>query len=485
MLFVLSAAGSARAVTAKWCFKWEGTYDDSSVDQDHLNAPAGSPNRSRATYTYVKIEKYMGYFIWSTLWQGYMTTNCSPLVEVLAGKTYRFTQRMTLQRTPVRQIEVHPDGEDWSGAIDQVVSTITMANSLFPKSSYDAPVPPDTTNSRLMPALTRMFEIADTLDIATTIDVDVSTDTALNCGSWCSSRGGGLYWVCIDDDWSQSKFNIAHELGHTVSKANDGPRWGDYWGSDGFYQATGVDNRCDCTLIDGYSHCPTSREFTGAGQKEGFSHFIAAASYNDRVDVDGEFVFYKDLMEWSSTHGGTLPAPSGVPFTEVPHPYAVDLSTADEVKWVQYECSPAAGFQPHMSNEWDWLAFFWNLWTDGGANKYSIDEINTVWHGIPTDQIAYDCCAATDTDPGAGEYWVASDCVHTTLSSCTSPGLYPVAFMIGKLWSADVARHGVTTGLTQRVEALYGVGTAKTNHFLNTGADAMVTYWSSPDFVDT
>jgi hypothetical protein len=487
LLFVVTAAGSAHAVTAKWCFKWQGIYDDSSTNQDYLNAPAGTASEISATYTYVKIEKYLGSLVWTTLWQGYLDgTACSPNVEVLAGKTYRFTQRMSLHRS-LRVIDVHPDGEDWDGEIDKVVTTVTTASPMPVQSSYPAPIPPDSTNSRLMPALTKVLQSGNTLDIADDVDIDVSTWgsadipglTGLGCGSWCSSQGSNHYHICITNHWSESKFNIAHEVGHTAAIANDGPVWGDPWGSDGFYQFT-VDHRCDCTLVGGYTHCPTSREFTGNGQREGFSHFIAAASYNNRTDSppDGEFVFYKNLMEATLAHWSSfqtiLEFPNADTGVTTAHPWFVPLNPSSDVKWIDSECTPSSGFQEHMGSEWDWLSFFWNLWTQGGTNKYSIDEINTVWDGIPDDQIAYDCCQAYDNDPGTDEYWIATDCVHTSASTCS--GLYPEEFAVGKLWSADVANHGVTTGLDERVRALYGNTDPKTVHFENTGNNAGVTF---------
>jgi len=488
VFLVLSIGGAAEAYSAHWCFQWQGAYIDSSTNQDYLNAPAGTTNYIDAKYSFAKVEIRTGLLTWQTLWNTWLdTSGCTGLVSVLPNKTYRFTQTLVVKRGD-RIIEVHEDGVDWTGVADTEQISITTPSYLIPQFSYDAPIPPDSVNNRLMPALTQIIVNASTLDLPDGVDIDVSTwgsfdipgdPVGLGCGSWCSGMGGSLYYACISNDWSNYKYNIAHEIGHAISKENDGPRWGDYWGSDGFYQATGVGNRCDCTFISGYSHCPTSREFTGSGQKEGFSHFIAAASYNTRTHVNGYFVFYKNLMQWLGTHGGVLPNGGGA--GTIACPYEVELSDSDDVKWLQYECSPAANFQPHMSNEWDWVSFFWNLYADGGTNKYSVDEINTVWDGIPSDQRSYDCCAATDTDPGTGEYWVATNCVHLTVGSTCSPS-YPHAFMIGKLWSADVTNHGVTMGLSERVDDLYNdtgeplYNPAKFQHFVDTGVDAMVIY---------
>jgi hypothetical protein len=158
------------------------------------------------------------------------------------------------------------------------------------------------------------------------------------------------------------------------------------------------------------------------------------------------------------------------------------LDTSSNIKWTEYECDPTGEDFEHYGNEWDWLEFFWNLYTTGGTGvKFEVSEINDVWINTVTkdafgnvlnDQVAYFCCSLDGNgDPSSCvERDKSAGCGH----SPNPPGLTTV-FKVGKLWEHD-DDFGVTKGLLDTVESKYGYGTAKYNLFANTGGYARVNY---------
>jgi len=334
-----------------------------------------------------------------------------------------------------------------------------------------------------MPVVGQILSLANTLNLPDGTDVWMSTNPEIvsphnrGCGSWAVTyETEGKAHVCIDPDaWVDDKFNIAHEFGHVISEMNGGPHHGCDWGSEGLFRATGVGHRCDCDYVNGYSHCPTSREFTGSAQNEGFAHFISAATFNYRNTSTSAFVFYKDVMKWSGTHGGILPGapPLGwPPVYTFDHPFAVDLSEASNVKWTDYECDPSGDDFEHYGNEWDWLLFFWNLYTEGGdTNRFELSEIINMWDWVSDGNVADFCC----TVDASGNPSVCAPRQKPYVCA-KSPNFLPVQFEVGKLWEAD-SEFDVTEGVRNQAYSTYhATNPDKYEYFFNTADDARVNY---------
>jgi hypothetical protein len=159
------------------------------------------------------------------------------------------------------------------------------------------------------------------------------------------------------------------------------------------------------------------------------------------------------------------------------------LSTSSNLKWTEYECDPTGEDFEHYGTEWDWLEFFWNLYTVGGTGvKFDVSEINDLW--VDNGDVAFVCCLVHDGDPPNGE-WIPDACAPRQMPfPCgvfPNPTLLTHQFEVGQFWEEDTD-FGVTEGLIDTAYATYGdpsspdYNLAKYNHFVNTGVDARIDY---------
>jgi hypothetical protein len=460
---ITALSGAASAGTGKWCFQWDVSYYDQDADADHntvwiddnlVDVPA--------RYTYVIITGPSScdeYFLDSS--------GCTPSVTINSYTTYHFHQ-YTYAKKSNRRVYVMPDGEAWGSTVTDFYEwSYGTAFTIPPSKKFDPP--PLNNERRVMPAITTLMYQSSLLgwDDGTThwVSTDV-TPHAPHTDKGCGTRAWEAdpdhpedldYHVCISDHSTHSRFPIAHEFGHTLTWINDGPRDGEYDGSEGYFRASGDGDRCNCDGVeDGdFSHCPTSREFTGSGQKEGFSHFVGAAAYNSTYNTvpansAGVFFFYKDLMEALETHYDD--------FTDIfedpgydrgntsDHPFPTTVNTSSDVKWTNNECNPTSGFT-HYGNEWDWLDFYWNVWTYG--DKLTSSQIMNVWDNVPDGDIAYECCTVSGGTPVA-----CSPRNMPYVCGYYPYNPYPTQFVVGKLWEAD-DDYDVTYGVKEKAYAVY------------------------------
>ena len=185
------------------------------------------------------------------------------------------------------------------------------------------------------------------------------------------------------------------------------------------------------------------------------------------------FMYYFPAMEPSSDHYDdfttVLPDPDADTDDIEDYPYyvPVDADVGTKVQWMEYECPPS-GFT-HFGPEWDWLDFYWNLWTDGYPNRYTIDEINEIWNNMPESRMRVRCCTnnipfpancPTETDLGTG-------------TPCTSPT--PNALLLGKTWTGHTSNY--PDSLSESVEDIWwSVNQTKFNNFVAYGVEAGVDY---------
>jgi len=196
-------------------------------------------------------------------------------------------------------------------------------------------------------------------------------------------------------------------------------------------------------------------------------HIVSIATMNTRDTTspnNGVWVAYKELHEATTTHynqyTSVLEDPAADTDDVSEAPYGVNVKSANDVRWVNNECNPASSADPDVSghytwfrgNQWDWLYFFWNLWTSTSAStRYEVDEIENIWDNVSTTTRL--CCNGED--------------VCNTYSIKPSGGSCPLAFpythTVGKPW----------VNLRNEAASLYG-GT-KGDYFYNTGVAAGVS----------
>jgi hypothetical protein len=187
-------------------------------------------------------------------------------------------------------------------------------------------------------------------------------------------------------DHSTYRFITGHEMGHRQASATNGPSC-DPSVCDGSLQVPPVPpHPCNCALFYSYNDgCHQSLGYIGPKQREAWAHFYAAALFNDREQN------YCSWMYWRGMYQSTMPLPSN-PAWISPGPVLVDCAT--NVKWEDEYCS---GYNKSVTQ--DWMAFYWNLWTDG-TYRYSVDEISNIWAYNP-DPIFNPIPA----DPAIGHTW--------------------------------------------------------------------------------
>jgi hypothetical protein len=282
MLTAISTDASATAY-AKWCTHWLSTYTDAGYGEDVFTSP--NPLYRDAKYTHARVERFGSS---TPLWEGTLdSSGCVPEnLVLLANKKYIFTQWTYAERSN-RQIWVNIDTSEFGENAVSFTTTMTTPSSLEDK-VYNYTIYPnyDNPKSNLMPIAGRILEKYSTLSMPSGTDTYIHTDS-YHCG------GGGAYYqgsgeICVLGEQSLSwsdvttwKFIVAHEIGHRVADANGAPLGGDYSHSGAPYQC-----RCDYVTHGSQLHCLMSREEGETAQAEGFAHFFAAATFNNRTEDD-------------------------------------------------------------------------------------------------------------------------------------------------------------------------------------------------------
>ena len=419
LVTVLCLLESAHAAgTMKFCGSWKSMYTDSNMGEDWFTETAadGGPIEvdRTAEYTYAEVWRYAGGITWNLVWYGNLdSSGCTSTLTVYGYSTYIFRYFSKLQRgsgASARTIVVlGPNHSTWGDVpmyYDKVIVLAAVWQNMLPY-IVQAAGPNDVSN--IMPLMSRFLNSADTLAYPTGTTTWIATNPLINSGD-CSHGGNfykdyiaGVHRVCLTAVMNR-KFVALHEMGHVVAMASDGPKPTTYDGDDGPYRDTDPDNRCNGVLVSGVTNCTTiaqcpvdaykcvdgtcrwdghvfnSREYIGAANGEAFGHFISAATLNNRNQStnNGGFGEYREVPR------STLEGPG----SNWPAPFRTNI-THDE-KWMETECQPGANAFRHLGTEWDWLSFYWNLWTIT-PNNLDIDEISVIW-GYLSDNYNSACC---------------------------------------------------------------------------------------------
>lgn len=366
-------AGASADTAMMWCTNWLSTYVDAGHGEDYFTSDAATYRDAQWSYAKVAINSSG-----TVVWEGELdASGCSPYVPVLPGTQYKFSQATKAQRSN-RRIYVNPDSGDWGTSFVWLNSYYTTSSPLILNYHYTHTFSPnwESPKANLMPIAGRILNIYSTLEYPDSTYTYIRTDD-----DHCASSGGAYYIpgtpnVCVLgqgaggwEDATTWKYIPAHEIGHRLADANDGP-------SGAGYNHSGAPSLCNCDHIEDYgsdAHCLGSREPSCPAQGEGFGHFFASAVFNSRVENDGKYVYPKEAWTLSGDLWIAMDPPTAW------NAYITD-STLYYDRWMETYCDPGAA---NKGVELDWMRFFWEIWTTGD-DKFSMDQISDVWEDTAT-----------------------------------------------------------------------------------------------------
>ncbi len=171
----------------------------------------------------------------------------------------------------------------------------------------------------------------------------------LGSSSW---YGASTSWIANDThhirinnaNGRRRKFEVAHEIGHALSRLNYGVNGGESPYSSTYAYDGGAAGSTGCSNINGYG--TSSAEFDSVGFKEGFANFYSARVFNDRDD-DAGYTMFNVPYSMERFQSAALGNPQGGHIRNV--------------------CFPS-GAPPHgVSSNEDWMRFYWDVYTMPGS----------------------------------------------------------------------------------------------------------------------
>jgi hypothetical protein len=431
-------------VNVRWCISW------SSINfTDGLGAYAAFAQYTRAQLWDQSVSPE------ERVWDGWLDTNGCAWISTKSNNNYRFRLGSAVRREQggaTRHIYAQPSdascGLSWVGHNSYLSTgwlidgeTLTLSRSANTAQARIAVV---AIRPMMYPA-TRQWPSSMTYIRPRTNTIPYcSQDTNTSCWAPWEDGCGGNGRIHISTsfpnpdtgqgtiDHSTYRFIIGHEMGHRQAWATDGPQcmWQDQWGNtvdcnrDIKWQTTSP-HYCNCELFYSYkTGCQQSRGWTGVRQREAWANFYSAALFSDR-DQSGCNWWY-----WRAMYKMFL----GNPIWWSPGP--VQWNCGQNETWMENYCFSAPGNdEAYKGAVHDWMAFFWNLWTDG-PNRADIAEMTEIWSNTDMKK--------THDSVRAGYRWSHSDPNESTLLKSA-----------GNKW---------------------GVGSAKYNNFDTKGLNAGVAY---------
>lgn len=198
------------------------------------------------------------------------------------------------------------------------------------------------------------------------------------------------------------KYVIAHEFGHFVQGNGQGglpPAYG--CGAGDANQP--VLCRCDQVPRDQQLHCLQSLEEPNAAQGEGFGQFFASKAFNNDLESDCTFAYYKPIANASCVPGAASCAKDTTTGLFISQP-PIPISCRQAVRWRNTHCVDSSSSPDLLAygTEYDWLEFLyainnaanaserWSM-TDifdaygsacaDGASTWSACSVNVSWSG--------------------------------------------------------------------------------------------------------
>jgi hypothetical protein len=179
---------------------------------------------------------------------------------------------------------------------------------------------------------------------------------------------------------SVDKFKAAHEIGHGIMHMNA-------LDAGANYSVFDPRSMCNCTHYTNDSatvkpavHCLQSRENIRSAEFEGFGDFWSGALWNSTggpdpgPDAQDISPYYKSVLV---AVGQELHEP--VPFRPYDGSFDGMPESYSPPKFLETYCS---GNLINMGTEWDWVVFYWRLWTGVYGAPMSIERFLDVWQGV-------------------------------------------------------------------------------------------------------
>ena len=365
----MSLKANATNIHLRICGKWRSQYTDSGLGEDMFVST--SLYDRRAAYARYKVTLASDDSVVKS--EGVLdTSGCTPYFVATDGVQYKIRQRTKFERSGGRIAYVQPVQTGTTPVYNNWYISYVSYYTPSGHSSYQLVTKTNVVyavfHTNIGPILDRMMRYANTLDIPSSTIFQM-----VGCykGSGFSGNNN-MYYMYIPGgtDHSAEKFRVAHEMGHAIGDMGSPRiRWGD--------SKTHSSNYCNCTDITTGPHCLQSWESIRLGQSEGFCHFISTQFFNYRLDGDGVFGSYRNTRFPNTGNPSDIwSEPYCNPTTKwCTAPWGVNADYA--VRWMEHNCS---GWTD-SGVEWDWLNFFWKVWTEG-PYRISISDIRDVW---PTD----------------------------------------------------------------------------------------------------
>jgi len=341
--------------TTAVCFDLKVQYNDAGVGEDYQNTTGVLTEN--AAYMKAWITRTSGMFSY-TIWSGYLNAaGCSPYLTLSAGTDVIHVQSSF--EKPVDAATAHHDLKLHSGLGDNLVSwsrSFTIASPSPTSINVEALANDHTMN--VAGVLARMYVGTDTWVPAgtNTTFVDKGCPGITPPTDSCFSPGVGVYIgpgaAGFPADASD-KFVMGHEYGHFVQSFKFSFNGTDYNAVNDSLAAC----RCDHVVSSNQLHCIQSLEQYAAAFTEGFGHFYAAKLYNNRLEADCEFGYYKEVYILFGVLQPTVP-----------------VTCASTINWRDAHCTAIA----NSAVEMDVLRFLWALYSTL-PDRFTMDEIGELF----------------------------------------------------------------------------------------------------------
>lgn len=397
VLFSLQAGAEAKVV---WCSKWLTNYSDSDGLQNSDWAWESGTQARYAQHALVNFQILNGSswdwvpgaarYLW-TYSGGYF---CTEAVSVTPGATYRAWVSAYMQ-SGNRYMVVMTDASTWSSpgvwAFYKEFDIPSSLNTTVTK--YIDPENPNhlSKQSNVAHVGRQLLALGNVLswpnDSSERILVNMDK-TECDCGGCYYGYDSPFRQVCNATDATQiRKFVSGHELGHALQMMNVfGPGGNATYGADDSTSNSLWVPTSDRCKRPAYKHFIQSREYVGAAQKEGFSHFIGAALFNAREPYAG-FKYYRNDVLYTPP-GGTYGS-YDMPWLNWGHQTQNMKTSPCNVSSLTMSGIMGLGM------EWDWAEFFWQLWAHGtSVQQWTVGQIFDAWD--ETQWTTVDCASNTN-----------------------------------------------------------------------------------------
>lgn len=339
------------------CFDLKVAYHDAAIGEDILAAEPfhGVPAVQLQSASFLRASITKAGVI-TPIWEGYLNVGGCTGYASLSG-AYTLNVWSQLEKLVGGQV-VHNDIRLYAGGS----STVQKWSHAFTVSGAPSTVNVEAATwshtMNVTGVAARVFAASDSWLPPGTHDTIVDRGCPDFTPATDSCVGGSLYigpGAPPAPAQAKLKFVIGHEYGHLVQ---------DRHFQVNNYSYTGVNDtlgacRCDHVTSANSLHCMQSLERYEAAFLEGWAHFYAAKLYNNRLESDCHFGYYKEVL---------------IPFFVLAP--TVPVSCASTVAWRDTYCSAI----PNTAVEMDVMRFMWALYSLA-PDRFTVEEIGELFHG--------------------------------------------------------------------------------------------------------